>query len=97
MIEHTVTFRLKHVIGSAEESDFMSVARELTQIPGVKDFQIRRQTSPHLAHDYGISMFFDTREEFEAYNAHPFHQSFVQTRWLQEVTSFQEADFEELM
>ncbi len=94
MIEHTATFVLKHAPGSAEEEDFLAATRELFAIPGVLNFQVRRQTSPKNPHTFGISMNFATKAEFDAYLEHPAHQSFVNERWLKEVTDFQEADFE---
>jgi hypothetical protein len=45
-MEHTVTFRLKHSTDSPEETDFLSALEELAEIPGVKNFRIRRQVSP---------------------------------------------------
>jgi hypothetical protein len=38
MIEHTVTFRLRHAHGSPEEAAFLSAARELMAIPGALDY-----------------------------------------------------------
>lgn len=96
MIEHTVTFRLKHQPGSPGEAAFLGEAAELAAIPGVVDFLIRRQTSPKLDHTFGISMWFATRADYEAYNAHPAHLAFLEKRWFSEVESFQEADFEPL-
>lgn len=96
MIEHTVTFRLVHPAGSPEEASFLAAARELAAIPGVIDFVIRRQTSPKLDHSFGISMRFASREDYAAYGDHPLHGSFVRERWIPEVASFQEADFEPL-
>jgi hypothetical protein len=93
-MEHTVTFRLKHAAGSAPETEFLSAAAELAAIPGVKDFQIRRQISPKNDHAFGISMQFDTDDEFQDYCNHPLHTTFVQERWIPEVEEFQEADFE---
>lgn len=95
MIEHTVTFRLRHAAGSAQEQDFLQAAAQLVEIPGVLDFKIRRQTSPKNAHHYGISMRFETRADYEVYNTHPEHVDFVQNRWLAEVEDFLEADFED--
>ncbi|MFG0261098.1 MAG: Dabb family protein, partial [Novipirellula sp. JB048] len=95
-IEHTVTFRLKHATGSEEEKSFLTAAAELATIPGVQDFQIRRQTSPKNPHPFGISMKFDSATEYQNYNDHPLHVRFVQQRWLKEVIAFQEADFEPL-
>ena len=93
-MEHTVTFRLKHPAGSSAEADFLSAAEELAAIPGVKDFQIRRQVSPKNSHAFGISMHFDSDEDFRAYSNHPLHDAFVQERWITEVEDFQESDFE---
>ena len=97
MIEHTVTFALKHASGSPEEENFLAAARELFAIPGVLNFQVRRQISPKNPHTFGISMNFATRAEFEAYLEHPAHMAFVTERWLSEVEDFQESDFEELL
>tara|TARA_Y100000588_G_scaffold352470_1_gene405121 strand:- start:143 stop:430 length:288 start_codon:yes stop_codon:yes gene_type:complete len=92
-MEHTVTFRLKHPAGSPKEADFLSAAEELAGIPGVNDFQIRRQVSPKNSHAFGISMYFDSDEDFRAYSNHPLHDAFVQERWITEVEDFQESDF----
>lgn len=96
MIEHTVTFRLRHAIGSEQEQDFLRAAAALVNIPGVRDFKIRCQTSVKNSHQYGISMHFETQVAYEAYNTHPQHVAFVQNRWLVEVEDFLEADFEEI-
>ena len=96
MLEHTVTFALKHSPDSTEEADFLAAARELFAIPGVLNFQIRRQTSPKNPHTFGISMDFATPADFQAYRDHPDHVAFVEERWLKEVADFQEADFEPL-
>ena len=95
-IEHTVTFRLIHALGSPKEAEFLNAAAQLTTIPGVQLFQIRRQTSSKNPHTFGISMRFATHSEYLAYCEHPAHVDFVQQRWLKEVADFQEADFEPL-
>jgi len=95
-IEHTVTFRLIHAPGSPEESEFLNAASELTAIPGVQHFQVRRPASSKNPHTFGISMQFETQSEYLAYCEHPAHVDFVQQRWLSEVADFQEADFEPL-
>ena len=96
MIEHTVTFSLKHRLKSDEERDFLAAAALLAGIPGVRDFAIRRQVSAKLPHAFGITMRFASRADYEAYNTHPLHLSFVDERWLKEIEDFQEADFESL-
>ena len=95
-MEHSVTFRLKHPGGSLAEADFLSAAAELVAIPGVRDFQLRRQVSPKNAHAFGLSMKFESEEEFKVYAKHPLHVEFVEKRWIPEVEDFQEADFEAL-
>ena len=93
-MEHTVTFRLKHSTGSPAETDFLSALAELAEIPGVKNFRIRRQVSPKNSHTFGLSIHFDSDEDFRAYSNHPLNNAFVQERWITEVEDFQESDFE---
>ena len=93
MIEHTVTFSLKHPPKSDAETAFLGAANKLAAIPGVRDYLIRQQLSAKNSHTFGISMRFESQAEFDAYLAHPMHMAFVEERWLQEVESFQEADF----
>ncbi len=50
MIEHTVTFSLKHSPDSDAERAFLAAANELSAIPGVQDFAIRRQVSAKHPH-----------------------------------------------
>ena len=94
MIEHTVTFSLIHDFKSAPERRFLADAEQLAAIPGVLNFEIRRQTNPKNPHTWCISMRFDSHALYEAYSHHPAHQSFIENRWLTEVSDFQEADFE---
>ncbi len=96
MIEHTVTFTLVHDSGSSAEADFLEAAAELQTIPGVQNFRIRRQVSKKHPHALYISMNFSSQTEYDFYVEHPLHVSFVQDRWLSEVTDFQEADFVDL-
>ncbi|UUZ61444.1 hypothetical protein [Nocardioides sp. B-3] len=53
MIRHTVAFRLVHPAGSAEETDFLTAARELAAISGVERFEQLAQTS--TKNDFGWS------------------------------------------
>jgi hypothetical protein len=93
-IEHTVVFRLAHPAGSPAESDFLTAARSaLTEIPGVKDFTVRRQVSPKSDLAWQFSMLFADQSAYDAYNVHPLHVEFVTTRWQTEVVAFQEYDF----
>ena len=96
MIEHSVTFALKHAPGSAEEREFLSATQKLATLPGVQNFRIRRQSSPKNSHTHGIHMHFDNAAEFQSYCDHPDHLAFVNERWLKEVSDFREADFEPL-
>tara|TARA_R110002095_G_scaffold179193_1_gene156369 strand:+ start:11140 stop:11448 length:309 start_codon:yes stop_codon:yes gene_type:complete len=97
VIEHTVTFLLKHSPGSPEEQTFLDAASALADIPGVRDFAIRRQTNSKNNHTFGIAMRFESEAEYQSYTAHSDHTDFVQKYWLSEVVDFQEADFEPLV
>lgn len=93
MIQHTVSFALHHPADSPEEQAFLAdAAAALTGIPGVENFRISDQVSPQSAHRFQFAMDFADAETYAAYNAHPAHVAFVQTRWVSEVESFQELD-----
>lgn len=92
MIHHIVPFRLKHAKGSTEETDFLAANRKLADIPGVEQFELRRQVSPKNDFAFCVSMAFADEAAYQAYNVHPDHITFVQTRWLPEVADFMEVD-----
>lgn len=93
-IRHTVVFTPSHAAGSAEEADFLAAASRLAEIPGVEAFEILRETSPKNDYRFGISMEFAGPAAYAAYNEHPDHVRFVQERWLREVATFLEVDYE---
>jgi Stress responsive A/B Barrel Domain len=93
-IQHTVVFRLAQEHGSAAESEFLDTARTiLTGIDGVTEFIINKQISAKSDLDWQFSMVFSDQTAYDAYNTHPAHLGFVETRWVPQVTSFQEYDF----
>ena len=93
MIRHTAVFRLKHKAGSMPETDFLFAIRKLKDIPGVEKFEVLRQISPKCEFAYGVSMEFKDQEAYTAYNEHPAHVAFVQSRWVPEVAAFTEIDY----
>ena len=93
MIRHTVMFTLKHAKGSKEEQDFLTDAKALAKIPGVKKFERLRQISAKNDHHFGFSMEFASQVEYNGYNGHPDHIAFVRDRWIPEVASFLETDY----
>jgi hypothetical protein len=93
MIRHTVVFRLRHTRGSEAELSFLVAARELASIPGVQRFELLHQVGTKNDFTFGLSMEFDGAVEYEAYNTHPSHVAFVQSRWLSEVEHFLEIDY----
>jgi hypothetical protein len=93
-IRHTVVFTPAHTAGSAEERDFLDAAARLAAIPGVEAFEILRETSPKNGYRFGISMEFAGPAAYAAYNEHPDHVRFVESRWLPEVDDFLEIDYE---
>jgi len=97
-IQHMVIFDLKHAAESPLTDKFLKDGLTiLSQIPGVKNFQVYNQISPKNDFTYGFSMNFDSKVDFENYNNHPAHVSFVQDRWMKEVVRFQEIDFKSLL
>jgi Stress responsive A/B Barrel Domain len=92
-IRHTVAFTPSHAPGSTEETDFLAAALELGKIPGVEAFEVLREVSPKNGYRFGISMEFADQAAYDAYNSHPDHVRFVETRWLPEVSDFLEIDY----
>ena len=91
-IRHAALFRLKHPAGSAAEADFLAELATLAAIPGVKDFQIARETSPKNPYAFAVSMSFADQAAYDGYNTHPLHVAFVEGRWIPEVAEFMEHD-----
>ena len=94
MIRHTVAFKLKHPAGSAPEVAFLKAARGLAAIPTVRNFEVLRQTGKKNSYAFALSMEFSCPQDYQTYNAHPEHISFVQNRWIPEVSEFLELDYE---
>jgi hypothetical protein len=92
-IVHSVFFKLKHEAASTEESDFFAKAAKLAAIPGVENFQVLEEVSPKNPYTFGLSMEFATQADYDSYNNHPDHVSFVQNVWMNEVEEFQEIDY----
>jgi Stress responsive A/B Barrel Domain len=93
-IQHGVIFSLKHEKESAAANRFLEDGRKiLTGIPVVQDFQVFSQVSPKNEYDYGFTMLFDSMDDYQTYNEHPDHVSFVEERWMKEVEKFLEIDF----
>ena len=94
---HSVIFSLKHPQGSEEARRFLEDGRSiLSSIPVVKNFRVYRQVSAKNDYDYGFSMEFDNRNDYQAYDSHPLHVAFVKERWLTEVERFLEIDYQAL-
>jgi hypothetical protein len=92
-IRHTVVFDLHHSPGTPEEADFLAAAERLGTIPGVEAFEVMREVSPKNGYRFGISMEFADEDAYSSYNVHPDHISFVEKRWLPEVSDFLEVDY----
>ena len=92
MIVHSVFFRLNHEAGTEAERMFLSKIAELSNIPGVENFQTLKEVSPKNSFSFGLSMEFSDQETYDSYTAHPDHVRFVQEVWMREVAEFQEID-----
>ncbi len=92
-IRHTVAFTLRHAEGSSEEAAFLEAGRALGGIPGVERFEVLREVSPKNDFRFAFSMEFADVEAYAAYNEHPAHVSFVEERWVPEVSDFLEIDY----
>jgi hypothetical protein len=94
-IQHMVIFSLPYQKESDEAQKFIQDGtRILTNIAVVNNFQAFNQVSKKNKYQFGFSMVFANRDDYNTYNNHPDHVAFVQNRWLKEVTDFLEIDFE---
>ena len=91
-IRHSVVFRLAHPERSQAEADFLTAIAALSAIEGVEEFELMREVSPKNGYRFGLTMEFADQAAYEAYNAHPDHVGFVNSRWESEVTDFLEID-----
>ena len=94
MITHSVFMKLRYTPGSVEENSFLDKCRKLAEIPGVLNFKVLKETSPKNDFAFGLTMNFESQENYDFYNNHPDHVSFVQNEWIPNVERFQEIDYE---
>ncbi|NQZ59201.1 MAG: Dabb family protein [Lentisphaeraceae bacterium] len=94
MIRHTVTFKLKHESGSIEEKSFLDEALELADLPTVQKFECLKQIGSKNNFDFGLSMEFENRQDYQSYSNHPDHISFVNNTWIPQVIDFIELDYQ---
>jgi len=89
-----VIFNLIYEKESPETIKFLTDGKRLlTSIPVVKGFRVYCQTSSKNGYNFGFSMIFKNERDYETYNNHPIHKSFVADRWVKEVSDFLEIDF----
>ena len=93
-VQHMVIFNLPYPKGSVNAKKFLADGTLiLTGIPVVQNFQAFMQVSKKNDYQYGFSMVFANQDDYTTYNNHTDHVSFVQDRWMKEVTEFLEIDF----
>ncbi len=93
MLTHTVQFRFKPGLSEIDKASFMEALHALSGIPGVLDFGIFRQVSPGNSFEYLATMRFRTSEEYQAYNSHSQHKTFIKDQWIPKVEAFLEGDY----
>lgn len=97
MIQHTVSFKLKHKSDSEQEKEFLENSKNiLCAIPQVLDFKILKQVSNKCDYNFCFSMYFKNQENYETYNLCEIHKRYVEKIWINNVTDFQEQDFIEI-
>ena len=87
---------MKENIDGLRLKQFLKAALELTKIPGVINFKSWKQVSKKNAFQYGLSMEFATNEQYQQYNHHPAHVSFINEQWIPCVVDFLEIDYESI-
>lgn len=93
-VQHMVIFDLIYEGDTSLAKKFLSDARQLLSgIEVVQNFQVFDQVSKKNDYHYGFSMVFASEADYQVYNNHPVHVSFVEQRWKKEVSRFMEIDF----
>lgn len=93
MIQHTVAFQLEPNLNEDDIRAFFRAARALSEIAGVKEFEVLKQVGKKNSFAYALSMYFESQHEYDAYNSHPQHVAFVENFWLKHVSDFIELDY----
>jgi heme-degrading monooxygenase HmoA len=96
MIFHSVFLKLKHAAGTIEEKQFLAAAQKLANIPGVRNFQVLKQTSVKNNFEFGLLMEFVDQDTYDAYSNHEEHVQFLQLFWMNDVEDFLEIDYEHI-
>ena len=93
MIRHSVILKLKTQLSTEEKHAFFDAVDKLVAIPDVQKFEVLKQINSKNKFDYGISMEFDTQEQYDFYSNHAQHQAFIQDFWIKSVEDFLEIDY----
>lgn len=90
MIQHTVAF---HLDVEADVDAFWAGVDSLREISGVVDFTVLRQVGTKNEFTHALSMYFASRDDYDAYNNHSTHVRFVEQVWIPNVADFIELDY----
>lgn len=96
-MQHSVIFSFNKNVDSARASYFFMAAEKLSSISGVLNFKQWKQVSKKNSFEYGISMEFNSEEDYQHYNDHPAHATFIAEQWMPCVADFLEIDFEPML
>ncbi len=94
MIRHSVILTLKSSLSPEDKTQYFDAVNELKQIPGVKKFEVLKQTSAKNPFEFGISMEFESQEAYDLYTNHSLHSAFVEKYWAACVEDFLEIDYQ---
>lgn len=90
MIQHTVTFRFSD---DTDVDSFWARVAALADIPEVQRFETLRQVGRKNDFTHALSMWFESQQHYDAYNADPVHVAFVNEAWSPNVADFIELDY----
>jgi heme-degrading monooxygenase HmoA len=93
-MQHSVIFKMHENIDPLRINEFFIAAQKLSAIKGVLNFKQWKQVSSKNPFQFGLSMEFNTEEDYQHYNNHPAHTAFIQDQWIPCVSEFLEIDLE---
>jgi heme-degrading monooxygenase HmoA len=77
VIDHVIAFKAPGLDAESENELFAKLG-ELREVPGVREFSLGRNFGDRSrGFDICMRITFDTREDLDAYEAHPLHKEVV--------------------
>jgi hypothetical protein len=79
MIRHIVLFRWNEDASTEARDETITAFRELAGVVPGRDLQVGTDIAGRGSFDWGLTCDFESKDEVQAYSAHPAHQAAIST------------------